>query len=124
MKLISKSRWPSATTHGCLTFIYYEIVIIFFFVEFCSSLHLKGTFDTNELFKFLTRFGFQSTNMHNQYSTQGHIYGNITLIDASERFNITVQNNMNGSISKKAMPAGSLIMLTVMDYSLFHRLLQ
>ena len=42
-------------------------------------LHLKGTWKSdNDFFFFLTKFGFQQTDMHDTVNTQGYIYGNIT----------------------------------------------
>ena len=46
---------------------YTNLVLIEFILQFVfltvSSLHLKGTFQTNEFFKFITRFGFQATDL-------------------------------------------------------------
>lgn len=43
-----------------------------------ESTHLKGTFQTNEFFKFLVKFGFQKTDRHHKEDTYGYIFGNIT----------------------------------------------
>jgi hypothetical protein len=43
-----------------------------------TSLHLTGTWNGNNFFKFLARFGFQQTNKLDVESTQGYIYGNVT----------------------------------------------
>ncbi|XP_015912059.1 transmembrane protein 145 [Parasteatoda tepidariorum] len=43
-----------------------------------NTLHLTGQFNTNEFFKFLTKFGFQKTIYHDHLNTLGFIYGNIT----------------------------------------------
>ncbi len=82
---------------------------MFIFFE-CECLHLKGTFKTDEFFKFLTRFGSQTTDMHDRYSTRAYIYGNISLID-TRNFNLSL---------KEQMPQDLLIMLTVMDYNYFN----
>lgn len=68
-----------------------------------AGLHLTGTFRTGEFFKFLTRFGFQATDMHDVYATRGYIYGNITLHGQPDR----------------PVAHGSQIMLTVMDVNYF-----
>ncbi len=77
-----------------------------------SGLHLTGTFKTDEFFKFITRFGIQSTDEHNKIDTIGYIYGNITLIDSSDP-----EYARNPSNYK--LPHNSLIMLTVLDYNYF-----
>ena len=55
---------------------------LFFFIiltlKSTLSIHLTGNFKTKEFFKFLTRFGFQSTDIHNLETTKGYIYGNIS----------------------------------------------
>jgi hypothetical protein len=56
-----------------------SIFLFILLIQYATSLHLTGTFKTKDFFKFLTRFGFQSTDIHNIDSTQGYIYGNITL---------------------------------------------
>lgn len=76
-----------------------------------NALHLKGTFNTNEYFKFITRFGIQATDSHNPQDTQGYIYGNITLVN-SENLNF-IDN------STRKLPPNTLIMLTLLDYNFF-----
>ena len=71
-----------------------------------SALHLKGTFKTNEFFKFVTRFGFQKTDEHNVDITTGYIYGNISLVGDNVHTN-------------QSIPTNSLITLAVMDYNYF-----
>ena len=77
-----------------------------------NSIHLTGTFNTNDFFLFITRFGMQSTDLHEMhYDTNGYIYGNISLVSV---------NNLNISLSKgDELPQERLIMLTVMDYNYF-----
>jgi hypothetical protein len=83
----------------------YEILVTSFLllVQFntIGSIHLSGTFDTNDYFKFITRFGIQATDSHKQKNTQGYIYGNISLEKNTQ------------------LPANSLIMLTLLDYNYF-----
>ncbi|KAL0831433.1 hypothetical protein ABMA28_002236 [Loxostege sticticalis] len=57
-----------------------KIVLILFCFVFLvvSSTHIKGTFSTDEFFKFLVKFGFQKTDIHYQKETYGYIFGNIT----------------------------------------------
>lgn len=40
--------------------------------------HLKGTFKSDDFFKFLIKFGFQKTESHQGEATYGYIFGNIT----------------------------------------------
>lgn len=47
------------------------------------GLHLQGTFKTHHFFKFLAKFGFQKTDLHD-YNTLGHIFGNITFRSLKE----------------------------------------
>lgn len=49
--------------------------------------HLKGTFRTDEFFKFLIKFGFQKTDRHQPDLTHGYIFGNIT---SNSRFPVPV----------------------------------
>ena len=81
-------------------------------VNSVHAIYLKGTFDTNDFFKFITRFGFQATDMHDEYSTQGYIYGNITIID---------KNNLNSIVLNKneSNEQTPFITLAVMDYNYF-----
>jgi hypothetical protein len=67
-------------------------------IQTCHVLHLKGSFNTKQFFKFITRFGFESTDVHKQTLTQGYIYGNIT---------------------SKQKDVKQKIMLSVMDYNYF-----
>jgi len=53
-------------------------------LPFTECLHLTGTWNGLSFFKFLTRFGFQQTNMHDLSETQGYIYGNVTVADESK----------------------------------------
>lgn len=58
------------------------IFVIFLLITSCfhciQCTHLKGTFKSNEFFKFLVKFGFQKTDRHQRESTHGYIFGNIT----------------------------------------------
>ncbi|XP_023223794.1 transmembrane protein 145 [Centruroides vittatus] len=42
------------------------------------GLHLNGNFHTDQFFRFLAKFGFQKTDIHDRINTLGFIYGNIT----------------------------------------------
>lgn len=70
-------------------------------------LHLTGSFDTNDFFKFITRFGIQATDTHDRLATRGYIYGNIS-VEYSPDGPLTYDKERN-----------SLVMLTVMDYNYF-----
>ncbi|CAH1389379.1 unnamed protein product [Nezara viridula] len=57
----------------------------YFFLYFFSlviisvqSTHLQGTWDTSDFFMFLSKFGFQKTDLHREKETDGYIFGNIT----------------------------------------------
>lgn len=57
-------------------------LISFFLIFFLKILNIKctnivGTWNTDEFFLFLVKFGFQKTDSHNPYSS-GFVYGNIT----------------------------------------------
>lgn len=83
------------------------VFLILLQFELLNALHLKGSFNTNQFFKFLTRFGMQSTHTLDKFSTRGFIYGNISIV-----------NGVN--IDKtKPLPDDLLIMLTVMDFNHF-----
>ncbi|XP_073812098.1 transmembrane protein 145 [Musca autumnalis] len=43
-----------------------------------DSTHLQGSFDTQDFFKFLVKFGFQKAESHRPQDSFGYIYGNIT----------------------------------------------
>jgi hypothetical protein len=79
-------------------------------IQTVSSLHLKGTFKTSEFFKFIARFGFQKTDVHDELTTTGFIYGNITLVDSG---NLRNYNRTNG------LSPASMVTLAVMDYNYF-----
>ena len=66
----------------CLVFICLSFSYQYSFVE---TAHVTGTWNTREYFRFLIKFGFQKTEVHQE--NDGYIYGNIT---------------MTGSLSKKA----------------------
>lgn len=53
-------------------------LLCFSFVLVCQSTHLKGTWRTTNFFKFLSKFGFQKTDLHYEKETVGYIFGNIT----------------------------------------------
>ncbi|KAF5282263.1 hypothetical protein FQR65_LT14395 [Abscondita terminalis] len=58
------------------------VFVIFLLITACfhsiQCTHLKGKFKSNEFFKFLVKFGFQKTDIHQKESTHGYIFGNIT----------------------------------------------
>ncbi|CAG9816131.1 unnamed protein product [Phaedon cochleariae] len=54
------------------------IVLIYAFSEVGQCTHLKGTFKSNEFFKFLIKYGFQKTDPHQPEASHGYIFGNIT----------------------------------------------
>ena len=61
------------------------VKLLFLFLMFLTHsfnhvdcLHLKGRWRTARFFKFLAKFGFQQTIMHDKENTQGYIYGNVT----------------------------------------------
>lgn len=87
--------------YGILKALILQLVLF----QIAWGLHLKGTFRTDEFFKFVTRFGFQKTDQHNAPITTGYIYGNFSLIKTP---------GMNGTV-----PVDSLITLAVMDYNYF-----
>lgn len=43
-----------------------------------GCLHVVGTWRTGTFFHFISKFGFQKTNLKDLSQTQGYIYGNIT----------------------------------------------
>lgn len=72
-------------------------------IQTCAGIHLQGTFSTSEFFKFIARFGFQKTDIHNEEVTTGYIYGNFTVL----------------GFGNQSVPKDSLITLSVMDYNYF-----
>lgn len=63
------------------TFVFVFIALLFNVLLFqqASSLHLYGRWDPNEdFFLFLSKFGFQKTELANKNDTQGFIFGNFT----------------------------------------------
>lgn len=59
-----------------LVFVIFLLIVACFHSIQCT--HLKGTFTSNDFFKFLIKFGFQKTDRHQRESTHGYIFGNIT----------------------------------------------
>ncbi|XP_037813876.1 integral membrane protein GPR180 [Lucilia sericata] len=43
-----------------------------------AATHLKGSFDTQDFFKFIVKFGFQKAELHRPQDSFGYIYGNVT----------------------------------------------
>lgn len=43
-----------------------------------QATHLQGSFDTQDFFKFILKFGFQKAELHRPQDSFGYIYGNIT----------------------------------------------
>lgn len=60
-----------------LTFLIF-FVIIFLNSDQILGLHLVGEWNTTDFYKFLVKFGFQKTDIHDK-KTQGYIYGNVTV---------------------------------------------
>jgi hypothetical protein len=58
-----------------VTFVF---VLIACGLSVVQTMHIKGEFNTNDFYKYLTRFGFKATDIHNVQRTQGFIYGNVT----------------------------------------------
>lgn len=81
----------------------YLLLFISLLVSPNWSLHVTGSFDTNDFFKFVARFGIQATDVHNREATRGYIYGNISVEWSSEALRYDKE----------------LIMLTVIDYNYF-----
>lgn len=54
------------------------ITVCFLTIEPVRSTRISGTYNTDEFFRFLVKFGFQKTDRHRQKDTYGHIFGNIT----------------------------------------------
>lgn len=54
------------------------ILVLFLFISNVCGEHIKGSFKTDEFFKFLTKFGFQKTDIHSPKESYGYIFGNIT----------------------------------------------
>nr|CAD7439405.1 unnamed protein product [Timema bartmani]CAD7459062.1 unnamed protein product [Timema tahoe] len=49
-----------------------------FTLQVASGMHIVGSWNTKDFFKFLVKFGVQKTNPHNQKESHGYIFGNIT----------------------------------------------
>jgi hypothetical protein len=54
------------------------LLLMLLLFDASSSTHISGTFNTNDFFKFLIKFGFQKTEQHKQKDSYGYIFGNIT----------------------------------------------
>lgn len=52
-------------------------LILFLKILSVKCTHIVGSWNTDDLFLFLMKFGFQKTDSHNPYSS-GYVYGNIT----------------------------------------------
>ena len=59
-------------------FLLYYIGFFCLVLTSVQSTHLQGTWKTSEFFKFLSKFGFQKTDLHHGKETEGYIFGNIT----------------------------------------------
>ncbi|CAG7725104.1 unnamed protein product [Allacma fusca] len=54
------------------------LCMIFLEINTGSALHLKGTWDSDSFFLFLSKFGFQKTEIFDKNGTQGFIFGNVS----------------------------------------------
>jgi len=59
-------------------FVVTPAALLVAFPSSCGSLHLEGTWETEDFFVFLTKFGFQKTEPNNINDTKGYVFGNIT----------------------------------------------
>lgn len=48
------------------------------FIVIVTGVHIKGTWNTREYYRFLAKFGIQKTDTKDKGNTEGFIYGNIT----------------------------------------------
>lgn len=56
------------------------IYLLFSFLIFKSDcIHVRGTWNTKDFFKFIVKFGVQKTDLRFKRDTSGYIFGNITL---------------------------------------------
>lgn len=58
--------------------ILFGIQVSLIMINHGECTHISGTFNTNEFFRFLMKFGFQQTDRHRQKDSCGYIFGNIT----------------------------------------------
>lgn len=49
-----------------------------------QCLRVMGSFDSDDFFIFLAKFGFQKTELSDKNGTQGFLFGNVTLKGSSE----------------------------------------
>lgn len=63
--------------------VLYTIIVILSvqLINYNSATHITGTFNPDDFFKFIVKFGFQKTERHSQRDSFGYIYGNITSRD-------------------------------------------
>lgn len=99
-------------------------IIIFFImlqIQFktIESLHLKGKFKANEFFKFLTRFGFQSTDTHNEELTQGYIYGEVRLSSSSPSLSSMTTTTTKSNNYKDISNSRGLLTLIILEKNEF-----
>lgn len=59
-----------------LVFVVFVLITVCFHAVQCT--HLRGSFKSNEFFRFLIKFGFQKTDRHQRKLTHGYIFGNVT----------------------------------------------
>lgn len=59
-------------------YIFYFYVFLSVHIQHADSSHITGTWNTKDFFKFLIKFGFKKTDVHNSKDTSGYIFGNIT----------------------------------------------
>nr|CAD7602716.1 unnamed protein product [Timema genevievae] len=68
----SQARCDSSSRYALLFFC------VIFTLQVASGMHIVGSWNTKDFFKFLVKFGVQKTNPHNQKESHGYIFGNIT----------------------------------------------
>ncbi|KAJ1521160.1 hypothetical protein ONE63_002855 [Megalurothrips usitatus] len=62
--------------HFCFVFLLI-LLSLGYQIKCVDSAHVSGTWNTKEFFRFLIKFGFQKTDVHQE--NDGYIYGNVTV---------------------------------------------
>ncbi|TRY71575.1 hypothetical protein TCAL_11292 [Tigriopus californicus] len=66
----------------------WTIVIHVLLIPPGQGLRVTGSFDSNDFFLFLAKFGFQKTELSDKNGTQGFLFGNVTIKGSSEPSNV------------------------------------
>lgn len=86
-----------------------------------QCVHIKGSWNTQDFFLFLYKFGFQKTDSRDPYSS-GYVYGNISLGDFRQSSSSSFVDQLNSAHIKTAVnvTSAAAAAFVLVDYDNFY----